>query len=512
MASSPASTEPRKSCVATYEMAQERAAAQTICALAKSSSRARGHRGIVLPMQSSRHAKVAPEETSTHRTSPSQVRTLEDIAPPGAPEIEHCESQFESYQFIDEDSRLHLEFRSSQTSGRERLLSVVSALLVVLIGVVLACLAVAMVIATTALHTMRIYVVERALWAACEADGAAPCAAGPSARSVAWAGGIFVAAGLLLVLGAVCLTLYEPRTFGSGLPRLKAFLNGCHVDILGPRVLFTKVVGTCLVVSSGLPLGREGPMVHVGATVASIISRLEFGPLRPLLELRMPGAHRSWVAVGAAAGIAAAFHSPLGGILYAFEEVCSHWSARLTWRSFLVVVIVVAIYKLLIESASVPWLHVESFVIGGTAENIFDVSVTGGALGWAAVLGVLGGVIGAVYNRSVFALTALRARLSSSPRFATRRRAFAVTDATLTATAVLLASFAAPFAFACHACPAGEPLCTASDLIGGATHARLLAGAGAGSTEHGGLTYVRWQCGRGEYSEPRRSCTRGRRA
>ena len=48
------------------------------------------------------------------------------------------------------------------------------------------------------------------------------------------------------------------------------------------------------------------------------------------LELRVPSAQRTWVGVGCAAGVAAAFNAPLGGILYSFEEVCSAWSSKLT--------------------------------------------------------------------------------------------------------------------------------------------------------------------------------------
>ena len=40
-------------------------------------------------------------------------------------------------------------------------------------------------------------------------------------------------------------------------------------------MLVAKIVGTTLVVGSGLPLGKEGPMVHIGATVASLISNVK---------------------------------------------------------------------------------------------------------------------------------------------------------------------------------------------------------------------------------------------
>ena len=59
-----------------------------------------------------------------------------------------------------------------------------------------------------------------------------------------------------------------------------------------------------------------------GAIVASGISTCTLGPLRRLVELRLPRQQRTWIGIGAAAGVAAAFNAPLGGLLYAFEEVC----------------------------------------------------------------------------------------------------------------------------------------------------------------------------------------------
>ncbi len=71
------------------------------------------------------------------------------------------------------------------------------------------------------------------------------------------------------------------------------------------------------------PAANEGPFTIglAGAIVASGISTCTLGPLRRLVELRLPRQQRTWIGIGAAAGVAAAFNAPLGGLLYAFEEV-----------------------------------------------------------------------------------------------------------------------------------------------------------------------------------------------
>ena len=81
-------------------------------------------------------------------------------------------------------------------------------------------------------------------------------------------------------------------------------------------------------------------MVHIGAMVAALFTHTSWPGTRDLLELRLPQMQREWVGVGAAAGVAAAFNAPFGGILYSFEEVCSQWTESMTWRSFFCVVIV----------------------------------------------------------------------------------------------------------------------------------------------------------------------------
>lgn len=104
----------------------------------------------------------------------------------------------------------------------------------------------------------------------------------------------------------------EPVAAGSGIPEVKCFLNGIDLPNVGaPRTLVCKVLGVICSVAAGLPVGKEGPMVHSGAVVATTISS---GKTRNDVQVR------DFVACGAAAGVCTAFSAPIGGILFALEE------------------------------------------------------------------------------------------------------------------------------------------------------------------------------------------------
>ena len=71
---------------------------------------------------------------------------------------------------------------------------------------------------------------------------------------------------------AVILTRWAPEAAGSGIPHVKAYLNGNRLDgALRPRALVAKVIGITCCVATGMPAGREGPMVHTGAIIANIV-------------------------------------------------------------------------------------------------------------------------------------------------------------------------------------------------------------------------------------------------
>ncbi|RYR62410.1 hypothetical protein Ahy_A04g019962 isoform A [Arachis hypogaea] len=137
---------------------------------------------------------------------------------------------------------------------------------------------------------------------------------------------------------------------GSGIPEIKGYLNGdldfstvsgviglkfcpacakiLRVDIgfLLLRTLIGKIFGSIGSVGGGLALGKEGPLVHTGACIASLLGQV----------LRSARDRRDLVTCGCAAGVAAAFRAPVGGVL---------WRNQLMWRVFFTSAIVAVVVR-----------------------------------------------------------------------------------------------------------------------------------------------------------------------
>jgi len=113
-----------------------------------------------------------------------------------------------------------------------------------------------------------------------------------------------------LVMGYL-LYRYFPDARGSGVPQTKAALYAREGRITA-ATMFGKFFCTSATLASGIPLGREGPTVQVGAGIASVLGRN--------LGLR-PKKVKALIPVAAAAAIAAAFNTPLAAVLFALEEI-----------------------------------------------------------------------------------------------------------------------------------------------------------------------------------------------
>ena len=137
------------------------------------------------------------------------------------------------------------------------------------------------------------------------------------------------------------VSFFCPMAAGSGIPEIKCVLNGVRMKkVTRMWTLICKAFGVTLSVAGGLPVGKEGPMVHSGAVIGNGLGTMSSDTLKcyPRLKsfehFKNDSSRAGFIAAGAAAGVAAAFGAPVGGVLFALEEGVSHWNLSLTWRTF----------------------------------------------------------------------------------------------------------------------------------------------------------------------------------
>ena len=126
----------------------------------------------------------------------------------------------------------------------------------------------------------------------------------------------FIPVGGSLGMGYL-LFRYFPDARGSGVLQTKAALFA-RDGVITLRTVLGKFFCTAGTLASGIPLGPEGPSLHVGAGIASVLSR--FLGLSPKQVKKL-------IPVGAAAAIAAAFNTPLAAVLFTIEEVVGDMNA-----------------------------------------------------------------------------------------------------------------------------------------------------------------------------------------
>jgi CIC family chloride channel protein len=133
--------------------------------------------------------------------------------------------------------------------------------------------------------------------------------------SAAWRRVLIPVAGSLAM--GYLLYRYFPNARGSGIPQTKAALyaRGGYISL---RTVLGKFFCTATTLASGIPLGREGPSVQVGAGIASVLGRK--------LGLR-PEKVKALLPVGASAAIAAAFNTPMAAVVFSLEEIMGDLNA-----------------------------------------------------------------------------------------------------------------------------------------------------------------------------------------
>lgn len=122
---------------------------------------------------------------------------------------------------------------------------------------------------------------------------------------------------------------YAPYAAGSGVSEIKCIIAGFVMKgFLGFQTLLIKSIGLPLAIASGLSVGKEGPSIHYAVCTGNVISRM-FGKYK-----ENAGKTREILSASAAAGVAVAFGSPIGGVLFSLEEMSSHFPLKTMWRSY----------------------------------------------------------------------------------------------------------------------------------------------------------------------------------
>lgn len=197
-------------------------------------------------------------------------------------------------------------------------------------------------------------------------------------------------------IGVWLVRRFSPEAAGSGIPHLKSVVLG-EREMTWRRLLPVKFFAGVIGIGGGLALGREGPTIQMGGATGLMVSR--WFRVKP-----GEGERRALIAAGAGAGLAAAFNAPLAGVIFVLEELQGSFTPVVFVAAFLASVVADVVGRVLtgempvfrLRDMPAPTLH---------------------ALPVALLLGLLCGLGGVLFNRSLLKSMDLFGKLKTWPPF-----------------------------------------------------------------------------------------------
>ncbi|MEO5584065.1 MAG: chloride channel protein, partial [Flavobacteriales bacterium] len=133
---------------------------------------------------------------------------------------------------------------------------------------------------------------------------------------------IFITAPVSFLVSWWLVMRFSPMAGGSGVPQLIAASEVADDEekrdgswrFLNVRIIFVRIASTLAMVGGGGAIGREGPILQIAGSVYRVVHKL-LPPFWPKVSRRI------MMVTGGAAGLSAAFNTPLGGIVFAMEEL-----------------------------------------------------------------------------------------------------------------------------------------------------------------------------------------------
>ncbi|HQS57422.1 MAG TPA: chloride channel protein [Gallionellaceae bacterium] len=178
---------------------------------------------------------------------------------------------------------------------------------------------------------------------------------------------------------------YFPGSQGSGIPQTIAALDprensAIREQVLSLRVAFGKILLTVSGFFFGASVGREGPTVQIGASIMHSLGRFTRFPQHDM--------DKGLILAGAAAGVAAAFNTPLAGIVFAIEELSRSFEEHNS-STILMTVIIAGITSLALLGNYSYFGHTAETLAFGSAWNV------------VIICGIAGGLLGGAFSRAL---------------------------------------------------------------------------------------------------------------
>ena len=167
---------------------------------------------------------------------------------------------------------------------------------------------------------------------------------------------------------------------GPGVPEVMVAVMTKN-SVMRPVVVVVKALASAITIASGGSVGREGPIVHIGAAIASTVGQV----------LRLPPVQlKTLVGCGVAAGIGATFNAPIAGTLFALELIVSDFGLTAFTPILVSGVMATAITRHFLGD-TIEFVNLEHFHMASMWE-----------FGLYLILGLLAGLIGCLFSRSIY--------------------------------------------------------------------------------------------------------------
>jgi H+/Cl- antiporter ClcA len=202
---------------------------------------------------------------------------------------------------------------------------------------------------------------------------------------------VFVVTPLCFLLSWYIVRKFAPFARGSGIPQVMAAIELAtprdhdKVDkLLNVKIIFVKIISSIIAVMGGGVVGREGPTIQIAGSIFRFVNIILPGWWPKISKANM-------IMTGAASGLAAAFNTPLGGIVFAVEELTRRHISYFKTALFTAVIIA----GLTAQGLLGPYLYLGYPQIGGYSYTIYF---------WIILVAIVAGISGSVMSKLILRL------------------------------------------------------------------------------------------------------------